>query len=1520
MIVLDFALRLSLLVVFFVVSGYINRIWDRRKFANKIAQGILFGLGAIISMKLHYEIFPGVMFDGKTILVSLCTLFFGPISGSISAFIAVIYRVISGGYGTVLGVITLVVSLIVGYFYYRVKERRDIFWLTTTRLFLFGFILHAILSPLLFIIPVYENPKLLANLFLGFCVFYPIISLLYGKILFDQEVSYRYTEDLRQRELLFRTTLYSIGDAVITTDAQGLVQKMNSVAEELTGWKERDAVGRAIDEVFNIVNEFTFEKAENPIKRVLREGTIVGLANHTVLISRDDRKIAVADSGAPIKDEKGNIIGVVLVFRDQTKEREYLRKIEEQEKRYRQFVHFSTDGIWRFDIDEPIDTNLSAEEQIKLIFQGGFLAECNDVYAQMYGFEKKEDIIGIRLIDVMKPDDAENVEYLKAFIENGYKLSGGISKEYDKFGNIKYFENNLVGIIEDGYLVRAWGTQKDITEKVLLENSLRESEEKFRLLSEASLVGIYLIQDNKFAYINKALADVFGYSVDEVIGKLGPLDLTHPDDHPKVIDNIRKRISGEVEAVNYTFRGVRKDGSVVYIEVFGRRIVYQGKPGIIGTLLDITNRVRLEEENRIKTQQLESIIELTPNVAIQLYDIDGRIIYWNNASEKVYGYSKEEALGKTLDQLIWTKREAEDFKNVLKTLLNTRKSYGPFESKFRRKDGSEGWILSTTFAIPTFEKTPVFVCMDIETTARKIAEINLQEQLELFQALVNTIKSAIVIYHEKDILFVNDALIKLTGYSIEELYSMPVWDSVHPDQRDMVVEIVQKRFKGEVVPQNYEIKLLTKDGKVKWVDYSVSMFNYKGQKAALGTGIDITERKLNEEIVKIQYKLADAVVKEKTLYKFFEVVRNELSRVIDTTNLFVAFYEEESDELYSPFEWDEKMDAPLRWTARNSLTGKVVKEGRTLLLKKQDIQELYEKGEIELYGSRAESWLGVPLFVGQKSYGAIVIQSYDNPDAYDEKSVQLLELVASQLSNYIIQKMQTEELTKLSLAIEKSLIGVLITDTNGTIEYVNPKLCEITGYNQDELIGNNPRVLKSGFHTKEFYENLWNKILGGNEWEGEFKNKRKNGELYWDKTLITPIFNEDGKITHFVAIKEDITEQKKLIEELISAKEKALESEKLKTSFLANISHEVRTPLNGLMGFAQILESQSVPPAEIKRFAHVILEKAEELLELFNDILDLSLIETNQIKITPKPTNINKILYDVYSTFSLNEKVKNKLIELRIKHTLPEDFTFITDPLRLKQILNNLVDNALKFTKKGYVEIGARIKEASEVEFYVKDTGIGIPMSMYLSIFEKFQQIDVDFLRKEYQGLGLGLPICKGLVNRLKGRIWVESEIGEGSTFYFTISQLDSEKIIEEKEMKVSLQYSDVGVSEKQLFLVAEDDYINYLALEKFLKKYYECEILHASTGKEAIDMVEKNPGISLVILDIRMPIMDGFTAFQEIKKINPSIPIIALTAYSYLEDRRKIIEYGFDDYISKPFDFNELISKVNKLLSTKRF
>jgi len=528
-------------------------------------------------------------------------------------------------------------------------------------------------------------------------------------------------------------------------------------------------------------------------------------------------------------------------------------------------------------------------------------------------------------------------------------------------------------------------------------------------------------------------------------------------------------------------------------------------------------------------------------------------------------------------------------------------------------------------------------------------------------------------------------------------------------------------------------------------------------------------------------------------------------------------------------------------------------------------------------------------------------------------------MVASHFSSSIIRKMEHEELVKLSRAVEKSQVGVVITNRDGIIEYVNPKFCEITRYSADELIGKNSKILQSGYHTKEFYKNLWDTILSGRDWVGEFRNKRKDGELYWDRGLISPITDETGKITHFVGIKEDITEQKRLIEELVKAREKAQESERLKTAFLANVSHEVRTPLNSIIGFAQVLDTQDLNKEEVKRFASIILKRGNDLLDLFNEILDLSLIESNQLKISPKKVNMNSILYDVYSNFLLNPKVKEKQIDLRIGKIFPEDFEFSTDPLRLKQILSNLVENGIKFTKRGYVEFGGTIENENTLSFYVKDTGIGIPASKFNTIFERFQQIDSDFITREYEGTGLGLPLCKGLVNLLGGRIWLESTVGEGTTFYFTISSLEMkperEKGIEMKIVETPKQLE----GQSFVFLVGEDDYLNYLLLEKMLQRNFNCEVLYGATGKDVLNIFKERKNIDLILLDLRMPVMDGFTAFQEIKKLDPTVPVIAVTAYAYSEDRKKAIDMGFDEYIVKPIMINDMLAKINQILLKKR-
>jgi PAS domain S-box-containing protein len=367
-----------------------------------------------------------------------------------------------------------------------------------------------------------------------------------------------------------------------------------------------------------------------------------------------------------------------------------------------------------------------------------------------------------------------------------------------------------------------------------------------------------------------------------------------------------------------------------------------------------------------------------------------------------------------------------------------------------------------------------------------------------------------------------------------------------------------------------------------------------------------------------------------------------------------------------------------------------------------------------------------------------------------------------------LRKKSEEEMLKLTKALTQSPVSIVITDLNGKIEYVNPKFTEITGYSFKEAVGENPRILKSGAQPREFYERLWQTILSGKDWNCEIQNRKKNGELYWESAIISPILNERGEIINFVAVKEDITEKKRMMGELIEAKVQAEESDRLKSAFLANMSHEIRTPLNSILGFSNFLTSEDeLPKEEKEEYSNIINKSAESLLQIINDIIDISSLETGQLKTFIRPFKVNEIIRSLYLVFS------NKLIEINKSHlilemVISEDINIMADENRFIQIFTNLANNAAKFTVRGTIRFGIESQDEKNVVFFVSDTGIGIKPEMHDSIFERFRQVETDKART-FGGNGLGLAIVKNLVELMGGKITLESEVGKGSTFRFSL-------------------------------------------------------------------------------------------------------------------------------------------------------
>jgi PAS domain S-box-containing protein len=384
--------------------------------------------------------------------------------------------------------------------------------------------------------------------------------------------------------------------------------------------------------------------------------------------------------------------------------------------------------------------------------------------------------------------------------------------------------------------------------------------------------------------------------------------------------------------------------------------------------------------------------------------------------------------------------------------------------------------------------------------------------------------------------------------------------------------------------------------------------------------------------------------------------------------------------------------------------------------------------------------------------------------------------------------------------------------------------------------------------------------------------------------------------------------------ELVKAKDKAEESDKLKTAFLANMSHEIRTPMNGILGFAEMLNDNTLSRANRKKYLNIINSNGKMLINLIDDIIDFAKIESDQVNIVQDEFSLNILLDQVQSTFLTRSLKKDKSkVKILIKRPFLDEKSFIrTDPIRLRQILTNLVANAIKFTHFGYIEFGYNLEDNKTLRFFVRDTGIGIAADKLQLIFERFIQADSSPSRK-YGGSGLGLPISKGLVELLGGRMWAESIVDGGSTFYFTIPFVSvnkkAEHQVENKHPRAHYNWDG------KLFLVAEDDKFSYKFLEGFLKQT-KADVLRASDGREAVELCRNNPTIDLVLMDIQMPEMNGLTATEEIKKFNPNIPIIAQTANAINEERVRCMEAGCNDFITKPVNINELYDKIDKWLS----
>jgi PAS domain S-box-containing protein len=522
------------------------------------------------------------------------------------------------------------------------------------------------------------------------------------------------------------------------------------------------------------------------------------------------------------------------------------------------------------------------------------------------------------------------------------------------------------------------------------------------------------------------------------------------------------------------------------------------------------------------------------------------------------------------------------------------------------------------------------------------------------------------------------------------------------------------------------------------------------------------------------------------------------------------------------------------------------------------------------------------------------------------------------LNTYVICRDITERknadqlIRKLQKAVESSKTCILITDKEGNIEYANPHFAEATGYTIEEYIGKNPKFLKTELYEEPFYKNLWDTINSGKTWEGEFCDRKKNGETYWENAIISPITNYNNEITNFVAIKTDISESKKNHQELVRAKEHAEESDRLKTAFLTNMSHEIRTPMNGILGFSDLLKDPGISGEKQKDFLGMIEKCGRRMLSTISNILEISKIESGLVEMEMKQIAINQQMTEIFELLKPEADKKGLLLSYK-KGLADKDAIVKIDDEKFFFILSNLVKNAIKFTDAGGVEFGYHIigdQSIAPLQFYVKDTGIGIPKSRQEAIFERFTKADISN-KRAFQGSGLGLTITRYYVELLGGKIWVESEESKGSVFCFTIPytmDVTNKGIPEPLSPVVEIKNRIPMLN----IIIAEDDEASSYFLTEILQGTAK-EFIYAKTGNEVVEKCRNNPDIDLILMDIKMPDMSGLEAARHIREFNKEVIIIAQTAHALSVDKEMAIVSGCSDYISKPLEKKLLLEIIKK-------
>jgi len=993
-------------------------------------------------------------------------------------------------------------------------------------------------------------------------------------------------------------------------------------------------------------------------------------------------------------------------------------------------------------------------------------------------------------------------------------------------------------------------------EKISAEEKLRKSESRLQKAQTIAHIGNWELDlSTKIIWSSEESMKIYGIYDKSQNFQLSRVQKIVLPEYRGILDEALDRLLKYNEPYEVEFSIKRENDGAVRSVFSKAELVLEGdgsKVKVVGVIQDITERKSGEKallfNNLLLHTQQEASLD-----SILVVNEDDKIVNFNNNFIDFAGISREiiekgfdiPVRQYVADQIV----DPEEFIEKIKHLNKFHEETSHDELVF--KDGR----IYDRYSAPMFGPDKKYygrVWYFRDITESKLAEESLRRSEEKYRHIFENVQD---VYYETSIdgtilnLSPSISLISKGQYNQADLMGKSMYDFYSdPEERNLIVSALKET--GSV--PDFEITLKNRDSSS--IPCSISakiLFNAKEQpEKIIGSMRDITNRKLTEELLRESEE------------KFRSIMENSADAIFMTDKQGKYTYANKEVTRLLGFTSEEmKSKTILDLTPKNEadkylkIFMEVLNEGKVFT-------------EIELLkkdGNFISTDLNSVLLPGGQIYGSC---------------------------RDITERKNGEEALRYSLEFSDSLLktipfGMDIVDEDGKVLFLSDSFTRLFGkeavgkkcwnlYRDDQIQCSDCPLIKGiTIGETESYES--HGVLGNRIFEISH-----TGMIYKGKKAMLEIF-------------QDITERKESEEELIRAKEKAEESDRLKTAFLHNISHEIRTPMNAIVGFSALLGEPDADLQSRKSYIDVIMQSSNHLLSIITDIVDISNLEANLTKIVKSETDVNSTIKSLINQFL--PKANEKKVKLEWETVMPDSEAMIlTDRTKLTQVLSNLLSNALKFTDKGTIKLSFRHKD-DFLEFSVADSGIGIAPAHHAKIFDRFYQVQSSVSRL-YEGTGLGLAISKGYIELLGGKIWLTSEPGKGTTFFFTIPY---EKVIAHEKPASEIKSPDsVAFSQKRKILVAEDVESNFKLIKYFLSGS-NTEVIHAINGKEAVDLFLAGTNIDLILMDIKMPVMDGYTAVSLIREKNTDIPIIAQTAYA--DDRNKAMECGCSGFISKPFD-----------------